>query len=231
MVRLRHQQYSSSCIRNQQQTILHRPPMPRVLPGTTTTTASAKSSDAVVVVGKPPMPRVLPETTSSSSQATAATINNNNNTAAKEGNRGGGRGSFLITCGWLMLGLLGIDQYLQYSEKKQVHDMLTKLQKEEAEQRRKLLEEFKDAPTLYTAVVHMKYKMGGTKGLRGIVLNDELEVLQEGVGPEKAYCLCRIKRTTTGKNGETTTTTIAVGWYPTSFMTKIEEKTKRFWLF
>jgi hypothetical protein len=133
---------------------------------------------------------------------------------------------------------VALDQFLQYTEEQEVNRLITKLKNEEVEQRRRMLEEWKDAPALYEAIVHRKYKgLGGTKGLRGVRVQDRLEVLQENVGPGKTYSLCRRKQAKSNDSSETEAE-ISIGWFPTSLMSKIESKpkdraikSKRFWLF
>lgn len=227
----RKQTYSSSTIFRMGSSPLQKPPMPRVLPGTSiTSSTTTKSASSTTIFGRPPMPRVLPGiTTSTTAAATVAVSAETQSSSLKKARP---PGSTLITFGWLLLGLVAVDQYLQYSEKQEANRLIAKLKNEEIEQRKRLLDEWKDAPALHETIVHMKYKMGGTNGLRGVVVNDHLEVLQENVGPGKTYCLCR--KRTPQQNSSDSEEIIDIGWYPTSFMTKIESKqtkAKKFWFF
>jgi hypothetical protein len=62
--------------------------------------------------------------------------------------------------------------------------------------------------------------MGGVYGLMGVKEGDILDVLEEGVGPDKFYNLCRQN----DENGKP----VAIGWYPSVYTSK-EQSTGRFW--
>jgi hypothetical protein len=272
------QNYSSSTICRMMK--IQKPPMPRVLPGTSIASSprNIAAPSTSTFVGRPPMPRVLPGTTTTTTTTSKASSSSSSSSAVAAAaasaetksvlNKAKDEllrpGSFLITFGWLLLGVFALDQYLQYYYEQETQRLLTQLKNEEVEQRRRLLEEWKDAPALYETMVHMKYKgMGGTKGLRGVAVQDRLEVLQDNVGPGKTYSLCRKRITTptppaqnssssssssssgsgsgsgSSSSSEADNNNIAIGWFPTSFMTKIESqqkdlasnKAKRFWIF
>ena len=127
-----------------------------------------------------------------------------------------GRGSpFLMGLGSFVIGLLLVDNVLQYQYTKEAEDKIAQLAKEEQEQRQALLEEWKEKPSLFSAKAVIEYKMGGTMGLRGVDVGDVMEVIQEHVGPNKGYYLCRTRDSLTGEVS-------AVGWYPRSFMEKVD---------
>jgi hypothetical protein len=153
------------------------------------------------------MPRILPSSLQRSIASPIAT------------KKGGGGGSSLILIGWFLLGLLTSDRILQYMDRQEAKATVAKLQKEEEEERRLFFESHKDLPTLHVTRVKFEYKMSGTRGLKGVSLNEHLEVVDEGVGPNGTYATCR-RRNDAGE-------IVSIGWYPLSFMEKIESKTAR----
>ena len=90
-------------------------------------------------------------------------------------------------------------------------------------------------PALFRCrVVVVPRYFDGTKSLKGTVVGDILDVLEEGVGPGRAYNLCR--RTTRGGGGggeregqgeedgeEGSASLISVGWYPMTCLEKLNE--------
>jgi hypothetical protein len=98
----------------------------------------------------PPMPRVLP--------AAAATP-----IKAQTFKKGGG---FLITSGWILLGVLALDQGLQFLDRREAHQAVAELQRGEAETRRTFYEDWKDKPTLFETVVRFEYKVSDDAGYR-----------------------------------------------------------------
>ena len=162
----------------------------------------------------PPMPRVLP--------AAAAAAPPTSATQAAVPQKRSGR--VLITTGWILLGLLSIDQVLQYLDRQQAADAVAELQTAERAARMEFYQQHETLPTLYETTVKFEYKMSGTRGLKGVVLGDRLEVLQDGVGPNGTYATCR-KRDAAGN-------ITSIGWYPVSFMEKVKSTApsrKKFW--
>jgi hypothetical protein len=126
-----------------------------------------------------------------------------------------------------------------------------------ARERHELLLQHRHTPALFRCVVRRASAMGGSHGLRStatttsssssnragagnvndtdvnddsIQVNDIVEVLEEGVGPDKYYNLCRTRSKETGEVD-------AVGWYPIVCLEKLEEaetnkkKKKSYWTF
>jgi hypothetical protein len=62
--------------------------------------------------------------------------------------------------------------------------------------------------------------MSGLMGIRGVSLNQKLEVLEEGVGPKKAYATCRRRDAGTGEIQ-------SIGWYPIGFMEKVKKPRRK----
>lgn len=113
--------------------------------------------------------------------------------------------------------LLVIDRTLQYFDSQDARQAIASIQEEQAEKQRALFEEYKNSPSLFECTVKVAYKMGGTHGLKNVKEGQVVQVLQEGVGPQGHYNLCR-KVDEQGNQ-------LAVGWYPISFM----EKKRKWW--
>jgi hypothetical protein len=102
-------------------------PMPRVLPGTTTTKLTLQCFYWVDRLGvrRPHMPCVLPGTT-----RTKGIINSSSSSLGKQTHRSKQRlvlhldPSILISFRWLLLGLKHLDQYLQSSEKQETNRLI-----------------------------------------------------------------------------------------------------------
>jgi hypothetical protein len=97
------------------------------------------------------MPRVLPTAFATPIKAEQTT---------KKG------GSFLITSGWILLGVLAVDQGLQFLDRREAHQAVAELQRAEANVRRKFYEDWKDKPTLFETVVRCEYKVSDDVGYR-----------------------------------------------------------------
>lgn len=105
-------------------------------------------------------------------------------------------------------------------DKQETMQTIEQLNREEEEARKQFFDTHKDQPTLYETVVKFEYKMSGTRGLKGVALQERLEVVQESVGPNGTYATCRRRDPATGE-------IVSIGWYPLSFMEKIEKPQKR----
>jgi hypothetical protein len=130
-------------------------------------------------------------------------------------------GGILIGAGWALLGLLAVDQYLQYGQKQERAAMLEQMQDEANEVNK--TEWGMDLKTLFSAkVAHTEASLDGTKIIQGISVGDVVEVIEAEVGPHGAYHLCRLRN----KDGDVG----AMGWYPKQFLeniTKVETKVSR----
>jgi hypothetical protein len=71
-----------------------------------------------------------------------------------------------------------------------------------------------DGVILFHCVV--RRTTGFTQGLSGVQVGDVVEVLQEGVGPEGLYNLCRLP----AKHSMGTDT---LGWFPTRWLQKLDD--------
>lgn len=114
---------------------------------------------------------------------------------------------------------MGVDQVLQYMDRTEAKKAISELQQAEDMARKEFFEQYKDKPILHECIVKFEYKMSGTRGLKGVSLNDRLEVLEEGVGPNGTYATCR-RRDAAGNIA-------SIGWYPLSFMEKVEKKPRK----
>lgn len=165
------------------------------------------------------MPRVLPaESTTTAAAAAEATAAAAAATLRTPKQRGG---NVLIGFGWFLLGLMAVDQGLQYTDRQHAQSTINELRQAEEEARQVFFEQHKDLPVLHETVVKFEYKMSGTRGLKGVKLHDRLQVLEEGVGPNGTYATCRRIDANTGD-------ILSIGWYPLSFMEKVEKPRKKF---
>lgn len=71
-------------------------------------------------------------------------------------------------------------------------------------------------PTLFHCVV--RKTSGLTHCLSGVRLGDVVEILEEGVGPDKAYNLCRLP----AKDNEASLSRDTYGWFPIRWLQKLE---------
>ena len=125
------------------------------------------------------------------------------------------RGNLLIGLGWALLGLVAVDQALQYKQEQEAHEhrrMLYQMQAAANEEN----EAQWDAtlPSLYKCKVsRTEVSLDGTKMLRNVGLGDVVEVLEAGIGPNQAYHLCR--NPASDRPG-------SVGWYPAKYLERID---------
>jgi hypothetical protein len=125
------------------------------------------------------------------------------------------RGGILIGLGWALLGLVTVDQLLQYKQEREAEERrrLLYLMQEEANEENEA-EWDSSLPILFECkIVHTEAMLDGTKMLRNIGVGDVVEVLEAGIGPNKAYHLCR--NPSSDRPGST-------GWYPIEFMERID---------
>ena len=71
-------------------------------------------------------------------------------------------------------------------------------------------------PTIFYCVI--RKNTGFTHCLTGVQIGDVVEVLQEGVGPQKAYNLCRLP----AKQGDDLSVD-AYGWFPYRWLQKLDD--------
>ena len=79
---------------------------------------------------------------------------------------------------------------------------------------------WREQPALFHCIVRRAYKnMGGSYGLQNVHVGDVVEVLEEGVGPNKHYNLCRIRKKNLDDDDDSEE---QIGWFPISYMEKLE---------
>jgi hypothetical protein len=128
-------------------------------------------------------------------------------------------GSILIGLGWSGLALLALDRYLLYQIHNDSDTMIETIRDESVRQKQALVAAWRDQPALFECIIRHEYKnMGGSHGLVGVVVGDVVQVLQQGVGPNQQYNLCRIHQRSSGDGEEQPE---SIGWYPMAFMEQI----------
>jgi magnesium-transporting ATPase (P-type) len=128
-------------------------------------------------------------------------------------------GGLFIGLGWALLGLVVVDQALQYKQEWEANDhrnMLRTMQLEaDAENR---VEWDMTLPTLFKCkITHTEHSLDGTKMLRNIRVGDVVEVMQAETGPNQAYHLCRVAMGTDSMPSMVEW----VGWYPIDYLQEL----------
>lgn len=113
------------------------------------------------------------------------------------------------------MGLVVFDRVLQHFDRQDAGVAVAQIEDEQRRKRMELFEAYRDEPSVFRCVVRQEYKMGGSHGLKGVKVDDILDVLEEGVGPGKYYNMCRRTDPETGN-------ALSVGWYPIAFLEKME---------
>ena len=84
-----------------------------------------------------------------------------------------------------------------------------------------LLSLLETKPTIFHCVI--RKSAGLTHCLSGVQLGDVVEVLEEGVGPERAYNLCRLPaRAQDEGQSSTSLSTDTYGWFPIRWLQKLD---------
>lgn len=122
--------------------------------------------------------------------------------------------------GWVLLGLVAVDQFLQYRQEQEAlehRQMLYAMQEEANEINQANWDP--SLPVLFSCkIVHTEPSLDGTKMLRHIGVGDVVEILEAGTGPNQAYHLCRkpLSSQSVGRPG-------SIGWYPIEYLEKLDE--------
>lgn len=135
-----------------------------------------------------------------------------------------------ITFGGLVLAVVGIDYYLQQRNDKQRSEMIRRFEEEvkrdeevSRTEEREMINSNGGAgmKSLFQCIVRVvPQQFDGHKCLTNLKVGDVVNVLKEGVGPDKKYNLCSIERSTSATEEKQ----ISVGWFPCSCLEKIEQK-------
>lgn len=80
------------------------------------------------------------------------------------------------------------------------------------------LDQFMDAETKLYCVVRRAKGWNVTHCLTGVQLGDVVEVLEEGVGPNQEYNLCRLPA-----DENNTIQEDVIGWFPIRFLQKLDD--------
>jgi hypothetical protein len=124
-----------------------------------------------------------------------------------------------LAAGYGLLGLVAIDQVLQYYQDQQRQEHREQLASLQAEadayvqhQRKDWNSEYQQAPSLggYSVTI-IEPSLDGANMLQPTRKGEVVQVVQEHVGPNQAYHLCR-----DGKGN--------VGWYPVQFLQPVSKK-------
>jgi hypothetical protein len=165
------------------------------------------------------MPRVAP---SMNHTASASTANKSRLRKMWE------NGNLLIGFGWTLFGVLLVDRYLQYTEGMSVEGAIGMVEETARQKRLEILELHRNDPTIFQCIVRKVYKMEGSHSLMHVDQDDIVQVLEEGIGPDNLYNLCRKMQMT--PDGEQQV--VSIGWYPVQYLEKVAEPKKawfKFW--
>lgn len=196
---------------------LSLPPMPRVLP--TKGAAPQQQLSPPPHTGRtplPPMPRIL------SSQLHPPPPPPPPGLLRKWWQSG----SILLVVGWTGLAVWVLDQYLQYQQRLDAAEAVEAMADDAKRQKLALRQKWHNQPALFHCTIRRAHKnMGGSYGLKNVRVGDVVEVLEEGVGPDRHYNLCRIHKNNSDNDGATE----QIGWFPISYMEKLEPAPKPSW--
>jgi len=133
-----------------------------------------------------------------------------------------------IIIGTTILTLLGVDYYLQTKQDESRQEIMSTLQQTirndhqkelRVETNEKSQEQLKIIEPLFPCIVRrLPNLFDGSKSLMGVQVGDEVKVLEERVGPDGMYHLCRLEKTHEGRG----TTAVTVGWFPISCLEKLK---------
>mmetsp|Transcript_3268 Transcript_3268/g.7182 ORF Transcript_3268/g.7182 Transcript_3268/m.7182 type:complete len:242 (+) Transcript_3268:128-853(+) len=150
------------------------------------------------------------------------------------------RGGIWIYIGWTILGLVGVDQALQYKQEQVDNErrrMIAEMQLEADSASVNVADWDESLPTVFTCkILHVDPGLDGTKMLtrsksktnnggirsginRHIKRGDVVEVLKAGVGPNQAYHLCRMREQ---KSDSIDSSAMVVGWYPIEYLERLD---------
>lgn len=148
------------------------------------------------------------------------------------------RGGIWIYIGWTILGLVGVDQVLQYKQEQEDNErrqMLAEMQLEADNASINVADWDEALPTIFTCkIIHIDSGLDGTKMLtrsksdrggkrsginRNIKRGDIVEILEDSVGPSQRYHLCRMRERRSDSNDKSAT---VIGWYPIDYLERLD---------
>jgi hypothetical protein len=130
--------------------------------------------------------------------------------------------------------LYALDLQLRYNEQENDEtqkkfgtrkEQIKKMQNEIKLIRQQVYNNYKNYPTLYKCQINIVYKLGGSHGLLNIKQNDIIDILEENVGPQNDYHMCRSYKIEKDSDGKEIKSISSIGWYPKVYMTPIPNKT------
>lgn len=89
---------------------------------------------------------------------------------------------------------------------------------EEERVRKETISKYKISKSLFQCEVMVAFPLDGQMGLQGVEQGDILDIIEEGVGPDESYSLCRF----TGDKVENGITVGQIGWYPARCLKKMD---------
>jgi hypothetical protein len=126
-----------------------------------------------------------------------------------------------LILGWSGLVLTALDQLLQYKQKQERQRILNELQQESDERNPPPSAWSENSSTAMATkyqckVITVSQTLDGTHVLRDATVGEVVDVLQESVGPNADYHLCR--RSSGNRNNASG---LAIGWYPVKYLEKV----------
>ncbi len=145
------------------------------------------------------------------------------------------RGGIWIYLGWTILGLVGVDQALQYKQEREDNErrrLIAQMQLDADNDSMNVADWDETLPTLFTCkILHVDSGLDGTKMLtrskrhrvrsginKNIKRGDIVEIIDANVGPGKNYHLCRMKEQKSDGDGPSA----VVGWYPIDYLERLD---------
>mmetsp|Transcript_10911 Transcript_10911/g.13133 ORF Transcript_10911/g.13133 Transcript_10911/m.13133 type:complete len:182 (+) Transcript_10911:175-720(+) len=132
-------------------------------------------------------------------------------------------GTIEISFGMLIFGLIGIDQLLQYQQQTArdtiVKNIQHQLDRDYTQKRSEMwsTELLTQKPLFGCVVKQIPQLFDGSKSLTNVQIGEAVDVLEEGVGPDGMYNLCR-----TCPQDKKSSMNASIGWFPMSCLEKIE---------
>ena len=131
-----------------------------------------------------------------------------------------------IIIGTTIFVLVGVDNYLQKQQEASRQEIMlnlkTAIRHDETKEKQKEEDQVSIPPhkvKIFDCIVRRipKY-FDGNKSLMGVNVGDRVSILQESVGPDGMYHLCRLEK---GKNRRKDGDDAPVGWFPISCLEKL----------
>jgi len=154
------------------------------------------------------------------------------------------RGGIWIYLGWSLLGLVGVDQALQYKQEQDDNEkrtMLARMQIDADNASVNVADWDESLPKMFTCkILHVDPGLDGTKMLTrrqnsshsntattrnginpDIQKGNLVEILEAGVGPSQGYHLCRLQQAKSGNDNDSAAPAV-VGWYPIDYLERVD---------